>query len=117
MNAIIQEITQSQLKERKPFKVGDEVSVRQKIREGEKEREQTFAGMVIGIQGSGISQTFTVCQMAFGIRVEKIFNIHSPNILDIEVKKVSIVRNKKKLYHVRKNKDLKVREKRLYNKK
>jgi large subunit ribosomal protein L19 len=117
MNAIIQEITQSQLKERKPFKVGDGIRVRQKIREGDKEREQTFSGMVISIKGSGIHQTFTVCQMSFGIRVEKIFNMHSPNILDIEVEKVSIVRNKKRLYHVRKNRDLKVREERLYKKK
>lgn len=114
MNAIIAEITKDQLKERKPFKVGDGVRVHQTIREGDKERVQIFAGMVISIKGAGIHQTFTVRRLSFGVGVEKIFQMHSPNIINIEVEKESVVMKRSRLYYVRGNNTrLKVKEKRL----
>ena len=80
MNAILQEVTQDQLKQREAFKVGDGVRVHQIIREGDKERVQIFAGIVIAIQGSGINQNFIVRRISFGQGVEKLFPMHSPNI-------------------------------------
>jgi len=73
MNAIIQEITASQVKHKvAPFKVGDGVRVHTKVREGDKERVQIFAGVVIAHKGSGIHETFTVRRISYGEGVERV---------------------------------------------
>jgi len=82
------------------FRVGDTVSVNMKVREGEKERVQTFTGVVIGRKGSGTRETFMVRKISYGIGVEKIFPLHSPLIEDIKVVKEGHVR-RAKLYYLR----------------
>jgi len=82
------------------FRVGDTVSVSMKVREGEKERVQTFTGVVIGRKGSGTRETFMVRKISYGIGVEKIFPLNSPLIEDIKVVKEGHVR-RAKLYYLR----------------
>lgn len=95
-----------------PFKIGDTVSVSMKIKEGEKERVQTFSGIVIGRKGSGIRETFMVRKISYGIGVEKIFPIHSPLIEKIKVVKQGVVRRAKLFYlREKKGKAAKVKEK------
>lgn len=90
MNPVIREITAVQLKkELPPFKVGDGVRVHTKVREGEKERVQVYAGIVIARKGTGIHETFTVRRIASGVGVERVFPVHSPNIEKIEIERVS----------------------------
>ena len=80
-NPIIKEITASQVKkDLPPFKVGDGVKVHTKVREGDKERVQIFAGIVIALKGSGIHETFTVRRISYGEGVERVFPTSSPNI-------------------------------------
>jgi len=99
-------------KEIPPFNVGDTVSVNMKIKEGEKERVQTFTGIVIGRRGSGTRETFMVRKISYGIGVEKVFPILSPLIESIKVMKQGDVR-RAKLYYLRgkKGKAAKVKEK------
>ena len=99
-------------KEIPPFNVGDTVSVNLKIKEGEKERIQTFTGIVIGRRGSGTRETFMVRKISYGIGVEKVFPILSPLIESIKVMKEGDVR-RAKLYYLRgkKGKAAKVKEK------
>ena len=99
-------------KEIPPFRVGDTVSVNMKIKEGEKERVQTFTGIVIGRKGSGTRETFMVRKISYGIGVEKVFPIQSPLIESIKVMKQGDVR-RAKLYYLRgkKGKAAKVKEK------
>ena len=93
MNPIIKEITASQVKkDRPPFKVGDGVRVHTKVREGDKERVQIFAGVVIALKGSGIHETFTVRRISYGEGVERVFPLHSPRISKIEVETHGSVR-------------------------
>ena len=94
------------------FKIGDTVSVSMKIKEGEKERIQVYTGIVIGRQGGGIRETFSVRKISYGIGVEKVFPIPSPLIADIKVVKQGVVR-RAKLYYLRdkKGKAAKVKEK------
>lgn len=82
------------------FRIGDTVSVSMKVKEGEKERVQTFTGVVIGRKGSGTRETFMVRKISYGIGVEKIFPLHSPLIENIKVVKESHVR-RAKLYYLR----------------
>ncbi|MBI2008206.1 50S ribosomal protein L19 [Candidatus Amesbacteria bacterium] len=83
------------------FHVGDIVRVHYKILEGEKERIQIFAGLVISIRGRGENMMFTVRKIAAGnIGVERIFPLNSPWIAKLEVKKTGSVR-RAKLYFVR----------------
>lgn len=82
------------------FRVGDTVSVSMKIKEGDKERVQTFTGVVIGRKGSGTRETFMVRKISYGIGVEKIFPLYSPLIVDIKVIKAGHVR-RAKLYYLR----------------
>lgn len=83
------------------LKSGATVRVAQKIREGDKERLQTFEGLLIKVNsGHGTGKTITVRKVVDGIGVEKIFPVHSPNITKIEVVKKSKVR-RAKLYYLR----------------
>ena len=101
MNPIIQEITAAQVKHKvAPFKVGDGVRVHTKVREGDKERVQIFAGVVIAHKGSGIHETFTVRRISYGEGVERVFPVNSPNIEKIEVEKNAEV-GKARLYYLR----------------
>src|SRR3954471_11101373 len=89
-NPIIKEITASQVKkDLPPFKVGDGVKVHTKVREGDKERVQIFAGIVIALKGSGIHETFTVRRISYGEGVERVFPTSSPNIEKSEVERES----------------------------
>lgn len=88
MNQIIKDITAAQVKNNvAPFKVGDGVRVHTKVREGDKERVQIFAGVVIAHKGSGIHETFTVRRISYGEGVERVFPVNSPNIEKIEVER------------------------------
>lgn len=80
------------------FKVGDSVRVHTKVVEGDKERIQAFAGVVIGIRGRGLNQTFTVRRISYGEGVERIFPTHSPRVDRIEVEREGAVRRAKLTY-------------------
>ena len=80
------------------FKVGDGVRVHTRVREGDKERIQIFAGIVIGRKGRGINQTFTVRRISYGEGVERVFPIHSPRIAKVEVEKPGRARRAKLNY-------------------
>ncbi len=111
MNAI-KVIEEGYKKEIPHFRIGDTVSVSMKIKEGEKERIQTFTGVVIGRRGGGIRETFMVRKISYGIGVEKVFPLHSPLIEKIKVVKQGVVR-RAKLYYLRdkKGKAAKIKEK------
>jgi large subunit ribosomal protein L19 len=96
------------------FNVGDTVKVFVKVVEGDKERMQPFQGVVIGKKGSGTRETFMVRKVSFGVGVERIFPVCSPNIDRIEVIKRGDVR-RAKLYYLRgkKGKSAKIKEKEL----
>ncbi|MDX2110753.1 MAG: 50S ribosomal protein L19 [Verrucomicrobiota bacterium] len=116
MNLIINEITKDQVKsDRNNFKVGDGVRVHCRVKEGDKERIQVFAGIVIARKGHAICETFTVRRISYGEGVERVFPVHSPLIEKVEVDRESITM-KARLYYLRKRigkKANKVREKRL----
>ncbi|MBP5618298.1 MAG: 50S ribosomal protein L19 [Clostridia bacterium] len=100
MNAI-EMLTAGQLKENAPqFAIGDTVRVFVKIREGERERIQTFEGTVIARNNSGVSETFTVRRVAYGVGVERVFPLHSPNVDKVEIVRKGKVR-RGKLYYLR----------------
>jgi large subunit ribosomal protein L19 len=82
------------------FKSGYQIKVHFKVVEGENERIQVFEGIVIRTKGSGLSETFTVRKISFGVGIERIFPIHSPRIDKIEVVKRGKVR-RAKLYYLR----------------
>ncbi len=82
------------------FAPGDSVRVHVKVREGEKERIQLFAGVVIARRGGGARETFTVRKISGGIGVERIFPLHSPIIDKIDVERQGAVR-RAKLYYLR----------------
>ena len=82
------------------IKIGDTVKVSVKIREGERERIQAFEGTVIARKGSGVSETFTVRRVSYGVGVERVFPVHSPNVAKFEVVRNGKVR-RAKLYYLR----------------
>ena len=82
------------------FRIGDTVRVSVNIREGERERIQMFEGTVIARRGSGISETFTVRRVSYGVGVERVFPLHSPNVKDIVIVRHGKVR-RSKLYYLR----------------
>ena len=82
------------------FGIGDTIRIAVKIREGEKERTQMFEGTVIAKKGSGVAETFTVRRVAYGVGVERVFPLHSPNVQDIKVVRYGKVR-RSKLYYLR----------------
>jgi large subunit ribosomal protein L19 len=96
------------------FDVGDTVKVLVKVVEGDKERIQPFQGIVIGKKGGGTRETFMVRKVSFGIGVERIFPVCSPNVDRVEVIKKGYVR-RAKLYYLRgkKGKSAKIKEKEL----
>ena len=97
----IQAFTNEQLKTDVPqFGIGDGVKVYIRITEGEKERIQLFEGTVIAKHGGGISETFTVRRVSYGVGVEKTFPIHSPNVDKVVVFREAKVR-RAKLYYLR----------------
>lgn len=101
MSKIIDAINQENLKETVPqFAVGDTVKVMVKVIEGDRERLQAFEGVVISKKHGGISETFTVRRLSFGIGVEKTFPVHSPKVADIQVVRRGKVR-RAKLYYLR----------------
>ena len=101
MNGIIDAINQENLKSTIPqFNVGDTVKVMIKVIEGDRERLQAFEGIVIARKHGGISETFTVRRLSFGVGVEKTFPIHSPKVADIQVVRHGRVR-RAKLYYLR----------------
>lgn len=90
MNPILKEITAAQIKQDTPnFRVGDGVKVHTKVREGDKERVQIFAGIVIARKGHGIHEAFTVRRISYGEGVEKVFPVNSPNVAKIEIERQS----------------------------
>ena len=101
MNPIVKELTAAQVKSAAaPFKVGDGVRVHTKVREGDKERIQVFAGVVIAHKGTGVNETFTVRRISYGEGVERVFPVNSPNIEKIEVERDSEP-GKARLYYLR----------------
>lgn len=94
----IQRLEQAQLRELPPFRVGDTVRVHYRIREGEKERVQVFQGVVIKRSRGGISATFTVRKVSFGVGVERIFPVHSPRIEKLEITSRGHVRQARLFY-------------------
>ena len=93
------------------FKIGDTVRVHVKVIEGEKERIQVFEGLVIARKGKKISETVTVRKISYGVGVERIFPVNSPNIAKVEIARKGKVR-RAKLYYLRdkKGKQAKVAE-------
>ena len=82
------------------FKIGDTVRVHVNIREGDRERIQMFEGTVIARKGSGVAETFTVRRVSYGVGVERVFPVHSPNVKDVAVVRKGRVR-RAKLYYLR----------------
>lgn len=105
-NRLIDQIEQEQLKKDvQPFRVGDTVRVHTKIKEIDAEgkgrwRIQIFSGVVIGRQGHGINETFTVRRISYGEGVERVFPVHTPMIDKVEVERAGKVR-RSKLYYLR----------------
>ncbi len=99
---LLREITKDQLKSNLPdFRAGDTVKVHVKVVEGQRERIQIFEGVVIKRNGGGISETFTVRKISYGVGVERTFPLNSPKVDRIEVVRQGKVR-RAKLYYLRK---------------
>lgn len=100
-NKIIQELENEQLKQNVPeFSPGDTVVVQVKVTEGNRERLQAFEGVVIGRRNRGLNSAFTVRKISHGVGVERTFQLHSPQVDSIEVKRRGDVRQAK-LYYLR----------------
>jgi len=97
--ALLDKIQSAQFrKDDAKFGVGDSVRVHTKVVEGDKERIQVFAGVVIGKRGRGLNETFTVRRISYGEGVERIFPLHSPRVDKIEVERIGSVRRAKLTY-------------------
>ena len=109
---LLKAFTKEQLKTEVPvLNVGDTVKVHNKIKEGTRERIQIFEGTIIAKHGGGISETFTVRRVSFGVGVEKTFPVHSPNVDKVEIVRVGKVRRAKLFYlRDRVDKSAKVKE-------
>ena len=98
---LIENIEKEYLKEDLPdFKSGDTVKVNVKVSEGNRERIQTFEGVIIAVNGVGINKTITVRKLSFGVGVERIFPVHAPIVDSLEVVRKGKVR-RSKLYYLR----------------
>lgn len=94
-------ITEGMIKEDKPeISIGDVVKVHVKIVEGSRERIQVFEGTVIAMKGSGVSETFTVRRVSYGVGIERVFPVNSPNVAKVELVRHGRVR-RSKLYYLR----------------
>ena len=94
-------IAADSMKENAPkFEIGDTIRVDVKIREGDRERIQAFEGTVIAKKGSGVAETFTVRRVSYGVGVERVFPLHSPNVAAVSVVRHGKVR-RSKLYYLR----------------
>lgn len=99
MQDIIRSIEEEYVKKDLPrFGPGDTVKVHVKVVEGNRERIQIFEGTVLKIRGAGLSRTFTVRRMTYGVAVERTFPIHSPRIARIEVTRRGKVRRARLFY-------------------
>ena len=99
---ILDSVESKSLKEKVPyFEIGDTVDVHCRIKEGNKTRTQVFAGTVIARKGRGINETFTVRRVVADEGVERIFPLHSPNVVDIRPTRSGKTR-RAKLYYLRK---------------
>jgi large subunit ribosomal protein L19 len=102
---IVKHINIAQVKMLPEFRTGNTVKVHQRIKEGGKERVQIFEGLVIARKGgTDVNATFTVRKIASGVGVERIYPLHSPNIVKLEVVKPASVRHSK-IYYVRSRRD------------
>ena len=98
---VIKELTADMLKKDAPeILIGSTVKVHVRIKEGEKERIQVFEGTVIAKNNSGIAETFTVRRVSYGVGVERVFPVHSPNVAKVETVRNGRVR-RSKLYYLR----------------
>ena len=98
---LIDKVNKGNLKQKvDAFGVGDLVNVNVRIREGGKERVQSYSGTVIARRGRGAEETFTVRRISYGVGVERIFAVHSPNVVDVRVEKRGDER-RAKLYFLR----------------
>ena len=102
---LIEKITEKQINPNVPeFRVGDTVTVGCKIKDirngKEVNRVQNFTGIVIARKGCGISETFTVRRVSYGVGVERVFPVHSPNVASVKVVRYGKVR-RAKLYYLR----------------
>ena len=96
---LLNKVESTQLrKESLEFNVGDSVKVHTKVVEGEKERIQVFAGLVIGRRGHGMNETFTVRRISYGEGGERVFPVHSPRIDKVVVERQGKVRRAKLTY-------------------
>jgi large subunit ribosomal protein L19 len=99
MQQLIQEVETDQTRSHATeFGIGDSVRIHFKIIEGKTERTQLFEGICIARKGSGISSTFTVRKISYGVGVERVFPLHSPKIAKIEVLRRGRVRRAKLFY-------------------
>ena len=100
-NKFLKLVEESQFKKEIPkFTIGDQVDVHVRILEGEKERTQVFAGVVISMRGEGMREMFTVRRIVKSEGVERTFPLHSPKVAKVEVKRTGAVR-RAKLYYLR----------------
>ncbi|HAL70666.1 MAG TPA: 50S ribosomal protein L19 [Verrucomicrobiales bacterium] len=101
MSNIIDKLDSEQLKkEVASFKVGDSVKIHTRVIEGDKERIQIFAGIIISHKGTGLNEAFTVRKISYGEGVERVFPVHSPKVAKIEVVKSGKVR-RARLHYLR----------------
>lgn len=102
MNNIIQTLEQEQIQNKKipAFRAGDSVVVQVKVKEGNRERLQAFEGVVIARRNRGLNSSFTVRKVSHGEGVERVFQLYSPLIACINVKRRGDVRHAK-LYYLR----------------
>ena len=95
---LIEKIEGEQIKTHVPFRVGDSVKIHTRVKEGDKERVQVFAGIIIAHKGRGLNETFTVRRISYGEGVERVFPMHSPRVDKVEVERKGSVRRAKLTY-------------------
>ncbi len=108
---LVEKITKSQIRTDIPeFRVGDTVSVGYKIKEGKRERVQTYEGIVVAIKGSGVSKTFVVRHQSGSVGVERTFPVNSPLIDSVKVVRKGHVRRAKLNYLRNLDSEAKIKE-------
>ena len=98
---LIQTLTEKYMKPELPvMNVGDTVRVTLRVKEGNRERNQAFEGIIIAKKHGGIQETITVRRISYGVGCEKVFPVHSPSIVSVETVRRGKVR-RAKLYYLR----------------